>query len=218
MRVVYLFFIIFLFLLLLPIFIIIAVFLVVLSGWPIFYVQKRVGKDNRVFLLYKFRTMERGAEKKQSMVKKLNEADGPVFKIHDDPRYTAFGKFLSHTGLDELPQLFNVLKGDMALIGPRPLPVYEFNKLKNWQKKRQTLYPGIISPWILNGYHNQTFDDWMKSDIDYAQKKNFLSDAVICGKTCVFLIRLFLRETIQSFGVLQKDRPAGYSKVSHAKK
>lgn len=194
MHIMYIPFISFLFLLALPLQGIIAILLVISSGWPILYFQKRVGKDGRIFTMYKFRTMGNGAEKKQQELKKQNEANGPVFKIRDDPRYTPVGRFLSHTGLDELPQIINVLKGEMALIGPRPLPVAEFQKLKSWQKKRQTILPGIISPWVLNGYHRQSFDAWMKSDIAYAKEKNFWYDALLSYRTTLFLARLFLRE------------------------
>lgn len=138
--------------------------------------------------------MGKGAEKKQQELKKLNEANGPVFKIRDDPRYTRFGKFLSHTGLDELPQLVNVLKGEMALIGPRPLPVPEFQKLKSWQKKRQAILPGIISPWILNGYHRQSFDDWMRSDFAYVKNKSFVYDLKLFVRSVIFMWRLFTVE------------------------
>ncbi|MCX8009369.1 MAG: sugar transferase [Patescibacteria group bacterium] len=106
--------------------------------------------------------------------KKHNEADGPVFKIHNDPRLTKFGAFLYHTGLDEIPQLFNVLFGTMAIIGPRPLPVEEARKLKPWQKQRECVLPGIISPWILDGYHKNTFNEWMESNIEYTQKQIIL--------------------------------------------
>ena len=177
-----------------PLFIVIAITLALLSGFPIIFTQKRTGLNGKRFLIYKFRTMTTDAEIKQKTLTKYNEANGPVFKIRNDPRYTNVGKFLAHTGLDELPQLINVLKGDMALIGPRPLPVAEAAKLTAWQRKRQTIKPGIISPWILEGYHTQTFDAWMKSDIAYTKKKSFSYDLALAGRTVVFLIRLFVRE------------------------
>jgi len=168
------------------------------SGLPVLFCQKRVGQGGRVFTVYKFRTMVRDAEKKQVLYRGRNEADGPVFKIHDDPRFTGVGKFLAHTGLDELPQLINVIRGEMALIGPRPLPVSEEKKLKPWQRVRETVKPGIISPWILEGYHKQTFDAWMKSDIAYIKHKNFYYDVTLAGKTIGFLIQLFFREILPS--------------------
>ncbi|OGU58100.1 MAG: hypothetical protein A2V66_11405, partial [Ignavibacteria bacterium RBG_13_36_8] len=172
LKLLYYIFIILFFLLSLPLGLIIAMTIAVTSGFPVIFRQKRVGKGGKTFVMYKFRTMVPNAEALKAKYMHLNTANPPAFKIPDDPRYTKIGKFLSHTGLDELPQLFNVLKGEMALIGPRPLPVQEAVKLKSWQKEREKIKPGIISPWILNGYHKNSFDDWMKSDIEYAGKKS----------------------------------------------
>ena len=130
----------------LPLLLVVSGLIVVFSGFPIFFYQKRVGKNGAVFTMYKFRTMVGNAEKAKRNYVSLNESVGPAFKIHNDPRFTPIGKILSHTGLDELPQLFNVLRGDMALIGPRPLPVSEAKKLKPWMHARQQIRPGIISP------------------------------------------------------------------------
>jgi len=177
-----------------PLLIIISLFVVIMSGLPIFYLQKRIGKNGKSFIMYKFRTMEVGAEKKQKALEKRNEADGPVFKIHNDPRFTSIGRFLSHTGLDELPQLWNILRGEMALIGPRPLPIDEANKLTRWQKKRHSIKPGIISPWILDGYHSKSFSAWMKSDILYIQKKSIWYDIELCVKMIPYIFRLIIRE------------------------
>lgn len=146
--------------------------------------------------MYKFRTMYRSAEKDQKKYVKQNEANGPVFKIHNDPRFTPIGSFLSHTGLDELPQLWNVLYGDMALFGPRPLPVSEAKLLLPWQKERQQIKPGILSPWIFNGYHRRTFDEWMRDDCMYVQKKSFFYDTQLFIRSCVFMITLFLQEVL----------------------
>jgi lipopolysaccharide/colanic/teichoic acid biosynthesis glycosyltransferase len=187
-------FIIFLIILIAPMLLCISFLLYIWQGAPIVFCQKRVGKNGKPFVMYKFRTMRVGAEREQKKYQKLNEANGPVFKIRNDPRLTRVGKFFAHTGLDELPQLFNVLKGDMALVGPRPLPVPEAQKLTAIQKQRESVKPGIISPWILEGYHRQTFDNWMKSDITYAKSKNFLSDLTLSVRTVVFLASLFFRE------------------------
>lgn len=189
----------------LPIQAIIALVLAVTSGRPIIFTQERMGKNAKPFTLYKFRTMKRGAHREQTQLARQNEADGPVFKIHQDPRFTVVGRFLAHTGLDELPQLYNVLTGDMALFGPRPLPISEVAKLAPWQKKRHTIKPGIISPWILNGYHTQTFDAWMKSDISYIQKKNWVYDMRLALRTVKFLSRLFLREIYTSLTTPSKE-------------
>lgn len=164
------------------------------SGFPVMFSQKRVSTKGRTFMLYKFRTMRVGAEKLQRDYLKFNEADGPAFKIRNDPRFTRVGKFLSHTGLDELPQLWNVLRGEMALIGPRPLPIAEEKKLKKWQKAREAIKPGIISPWILEGYHTKSFDEWMKRDVEYIKQKSFLYDLRLLFKAIVFLTGLSLKE------------------------
>lgn len=193
-RLIYCIFIFLLIFISLPLQIIIFLLILFFSGRPIIYQQKRVGEKGKIFTLLKFRTMTVGAEKTQSKFKKLNEATGPVFKIHHDPRFTGIGKFLSHTGLDELPQLFNVLKGDMELIGPRPLPVSETKKLKTWQQKRHQIKPGIISPWIVNGYHKQSFAAWMKSDIDYIKKKSLKYDLYLFFKTLGFVLKMFIGE------------------------
>ena len=134
-----------------------------------------------------------GAEKKQRGLIKKNEAQGPVFKIHNDPRFTPFGRFLSHTGLDELPQLINVFRGKMSIIGPRPLPVLEAKHLKPWQQERHKVKPGIISPWVLNGYHSNSFDEWMKSDIAYAYNKSLTGDLALFFNACFFWLHLVVK-------------------------
>lgn len=174
----------------------IALFVALTSGFPIFFRQKRIGKNGKPFMMMKFRTMVRGAEGMQKKLKKMNEASGPVFKMYNDPRYTCLGKFLAHTGWDELPQLYNVLVGDMALLGPRPLPVAEEKKLKPWQKARERIKPGIFSPWILEGYHRTTFDAWMKSDIAYAKKKSFWYDLRLFFRTIAFMGSLIGHEIV----------------------
>jgi lipopolysaccharide/colanic/teichoic acid biosynthesis glycosyltransferase len=178
-----------------PVAIIIVIAVAVFSGMPILFFQKRVGKNGKIFTMYKFRTMRAGADTQQSKLRTKNEADGPAFKIRNDPRFTSIGRWLSHAGLDELPQLFNVLMGDMALIGPRPLPVYEAEKLKPWQQKRHSIKPGIISPWILDGYHDKTFNEWMKSDLAYAQTKSFWGDVRIFIRSVRFMCYLIIRAT-----------------------
>jgi len=177
-----------------PIFILISILILYLCGKPIFYIQKRIGKNGQIFKLYKFRTMIKNADNLKNKYLKHNEAKGVVFKIHNDPRFTSIGKFLSHTGLDELPQLFNVLKGEMSLIGPRPLPIDESNKLKSWQKKRLTIKPGIISPWILEGYHQNSFDNWMKSDLKYISKKSFKYDLQVFINAILLAFKLIISE------------------------
>jgi len=182
---------------LLPVFVFLSLVLLVGEGWPIFFIQKRIGKNGIIFWLIKFRTMKVGAEKEQDKWKYLNEADGPVFKIHNDPRHTGMGRFLFHTGLDELPQLLNILKGEMVIVGPRPLPVNEEAKIdKKYQLIRREVYPGLVSPWIVNGYHKMKFDNWMKSDIEYIRKKNLFYDGYLLLKSVFLVIRLICREVM----------------------
>lgn len=156
----------------------------------IFFSQKRVGKSGKVFRLYKFRTMYPGADRDQEKYRHLNEADGPVFKIRDDPRYTKIGKWLAKTGLDELPQIINVLKGEMALVGPRPLPPDEEKQIPNRQRqKRRRVKPGLTSSWVIAGAHNLSFSKWMELDMKDIDNKNFIYDFVILTKTLTIVIK-----------------------------
>jgi len=139
--------------------------------------------------------MRKGSEKEKKKYLKLNEVDWPVFKIRNDPRFTRIGKFLSHTGLDELPQLVNVLKGEMAIVGPRPLPVDEEKEIAGvYREARRSVLPGIISSWILSGYHLMSFDSWMKLDMEYVKKKSFVGDVVLLIRGVGLLVRLLWRE------------------------
>lgn len=171
------------------------------SGLPIFFRQKRIGLGGKRFTIYKFRTMGVGAEGMQARLYKRNQAQQPVFKIFDDPRFTPVGKFLSHTGLDELPQLYNVLRGDMALIGPRPLPIDEAKKLAPWMHKRHEVLPGIISPAILSGNYHKNFDAWMKSDVAYAKTKKPMKDMQLLVRSVIFLGRLIVVELFRALHV-----------------
>lgn len=194
MKLIHFIFVIILFILALPLFLLVSLVIVLFSGFPILFSQKRVGYQKHVFTMYKFRTMIVGSEKLQKKYRQQNEANGPVFKIFNDPRFTTVGRFLSHTGLDELPQLWNILLGEMALFGPRPLPIHESRKLKQWQTQRYGVKPGIISPWVLQGYHRQTFDEWMKNDCQYIKKKSIWYDIKLFVSSCVFMGRLLLSE------------------------
>lgn len=137
--------------------------------------------------------MVTNADKIQNRFKNLNEADGPVFKIQNDPRFTKFGKILSKTGLDELPQLINVVKGEMSLVGPRPLPVSEAIKLTKQQKIRELVKPGITSGWVTGGSHQMPFEKWMKLDADYVQNATFTTDISIIYKTFWMITRSILK-------------------------
>jgi lipopolysaccharide/colanic/teichoic acid biosynthesis glycosyltransferase len=143
------------------------------------------------------------ADKLKQKLADKNEANGPAFKIYNDPRLTTIGKILSHTGLDELPQLYNILHGDMAIVGPRPLPVPEAKKLLLWQRERTIVKPGIVSPWVVNGYHSNSFEEWMKSDIIYAHSKNMFGDVLLLARGLLFFIELVAKETGRMYERIQ---------------
>ena len=163
------------------------------SGRPVFFVQKRVGKDGGIFKIVKFRTMVVGASRLQARFARLNESDGPVFKIKDDPRFTKFGKILSKTGLDELPQFLNVIKGEMSIVGPRPLPVGEAKRLTKAQKTRQLIKPGITSSWVVRGSHELSFRRWMRLDAEYLETASLGLDLYIIYKTLALVARSILK-------------------------
>ena len=156
--------------------------------------QKRAGKDNKPFWIYKIRTMVVDAEKQKQNILNLNEVDGPVFKIYDDPRYTKIGRFLSHTGLDELPQLINIIKGEMDFVGPRPLPIDEAKLIPQKYQKRTNILPGITSPWVLQGAHKLKFKEWMESDLVYMKNKSICYDFVVLGKSFLLVLTFIYKK------------------------
>ncbi len=167
-----------------PLFMITAVAIKATSPGPVFFVQKRVGLNKRLFNLYKFRTMVENAEELQKELEELNEADGPVFKIKDDPRITPLGRFLRKSSIDELPQLFNVLKGDMSLVGPRPLPVRDYREFdQDWFSRRFSVRPGITCLWQISGRSNISFYQWIEMDLDYIDNWSLSLDIRILLKT-----------------------------------
>lgn len=171
------------FLLLLSPVLVLIYFLLKMDGGSTIFKEKRAGKDLGPFVMYKFRTMRVGAEKVQKKYAHLNEADGPVFKIRNDPRFTSFGRWLSHSGLDELPQLLNVARGEMSLVGPRPLPVQEAEGVPEKYRRRFSVRPGITSPWIVKGSHAMSFRKWMELDIEYVDSRSVVGDLLILLKT-----------------------------------
>lgn len=150
---------------------------------PIFK-QKRVGKDGRVFNFYKFRSMVADADAMLESLLDKNEMDGPVFKIKDDPRITRFGRFIRKTSIDELPQLWNVLKGDMSLVGPRPPLPRETAQYDERQKQRLAVTPGLTCFWQIQPRRNSlSFDEWLKLDLKYIESRSFRVDLKILFKT-----------------------------------
>ena len=179
-----------------PLLVFLSLLIVVIDGWPFWFCQKRVGKNGKIFWIYKFRTMVFDAEKQKSKLTNLNEADGPVFKIYNDPRLTKIGKYLFHSGLDELLQLFNIIRGEMSFVGPRPLPIDERNKISKKYLKREQILPGIISPWIFKGYHKLSFEQWMESDLKYLEQKNIFYDFLFFIRSGVLIVKLVVKEII----------------------
>ena len=167
-----------------PLFAVVALLIRFDSGGPVFFAQERVGFNKRRFNVLKFRTMVLEAEKQQEMLEHLNEVDGPVFKIKKDPRITRVGAFLRRFSVDELPQLINVFKGEMSLVGPRPLPVRDVLRIDaQWHKRRFSIKPGITCLWQVNGRSNIGFNDWVRMDLDYIDKWSLRLDLLILLKT-----------------------------------
>lgn len=174
----------FMLILLSPLFMILAILIRLDSKGPVFFRQERVGMRGRRFMLYKFRTMRNDAEAMLDSLKEKNEVDGPVFKIKKDPRITRIGAFLRRTGLDELPQLYNVFKGEMSLIGPRPPLQNEVEKYERWQLRRLSVKPGITCTWqVVPNRNKVNFDKWMKMDLQYIDNWTFGKDIRVFFKT-----------------------------------
>lgn len=167
-----------------PILLLIAIVIKLTSRGPVIFKQKRVGLRGREFNIYKFRTMVQDAEKLRPMLEAQNEMDGPVFKIKKDPRITPIGRLLRKTGLDEVPQFFNVLKGDMSLVGPRPPLPSEVAQYERWQLRRLSMRPGITCIWqIAPNRNNISFDEWMKLDLQYIDSWSLKIDFLLLLKT-----------------------------------
>jgi exopolysaccharide biosynthesis polyprenyl glycosylphosphotransferase len=173
-----------------PILLVVAVLIKILSPGPVFFVQKRLGLNKRHFKVYKFRTMVADAEQRMGEIEHLNEVSGPVFKIKHDPRVTSFGRFLRKTSIDELPQLFNVLKGNMSLVGPRPLPIRDYKGFsEDWQRRRFSVKPGLTCLWQVRGRSSIPFDKWMELDLQYIDKWSLRLDFQILLLTIPAVLR-----------------------------
>ena len=166
-----------------PLFLVVALAIRLDSSGPILFSQKRVGADGKVFTFYKFRSMYEGAERRQEELESLNEAEGPVFKIKNDPRVTLVGRFLRRWSLDELPQLVNVCKGEMSLVGPRPLPVRDFQRMEEVYKRRLGAVPGMTGYWQISGRSNLSFEEMVKLDLYYIENWSLSFDVRIISKT-----------------------------------
>jgi exopolysaccharide biosynthesis polyprenyl glycosylphosphotransferase len=173
-----------------PVFLVGALLIYCTSDGPVFFSQERVGLNKRRFRMYKFRTMVFNAEKMMSRLERLNEASGPVFKIKNDPRITPVGKFLRRASVDELPQLLNVLMGDMSLVGPRPLPIRDYEGFsEDWQRRRFSVRPGITCLWQVAGRSSIPFEQWMRLDLQYVDEWSLWLDLKILARTVPAVVK-----------------------------
>jgi exopolysaccharide biosynthesis polyprenyl glycosylphosphotransferase len=159
------------------------------SSGPVLFRQKRVGADEKVFICYMFRSMYEDAEARQEELEALNEVDGAVFKIKNDPRITPIGHFIRRWSIDELPQLINVLKGEMSLVGPRPLPLRDFERMSEMHKRRLAAIPGMSGYWQISGRSNLSFDDMVRLDLYYIENWSLSFDIKIILKTLGAVLR-----------------------------
>jgi len=166
-----------------PIILLAALAVRLTSRGPAFYKSTRLGKNGRPFTFYKLRSMYVGADAERAKLMHMNEADGPVFKIARDPRVTRVGQWMRSTSVDELPQLLNVLKGDMSLVGPRPPLPEEAEKYEAWQRRRLDVKPGITCLWQVSGRSRLGFDEWMRLDLEYIRRQSLATDLWILVRT-----------------------------------
>ena len=166
-----------------PLILIVSMLIKLESKGEVIFKQKRVGLNGKEFYMYKFRSMVINAEELKEQLESQNEMSGPMFKIKDDPRITKVGKFIRKTSIDELPQLINVIKGDMSLVGPRPSLPKEVKKFEQWMMERLEVKPGLTCIWQISGRNNIDFEDWMKLDIKYVDERSTWIDIKLIFKT-----------------------------------
>jgi exopolysaccharide biosynthesis polyprenyl glycosylphosphotransferase len=166
-----------------PIWLLSALAIKLTSPGPVFYGDRRIGLGERPFSMLKFRTMYAGAAAEQSALEESNEASGPLFKIRDDPRVTRVGKILRRLSIDEIPNLINVLRGQMSLVGPRPLPVRDYERLEEWHRRRYNVLPGMTGLWQVAGRSDLTFDDLVRLDFYYIENWSIWLDISILLRT-----------------------------------
>ncbi len=171
-----------------PLFLVVALLIKCEDHGPVFYKQKRVGKDQREFDMFKFRSMHVDADKRLTELKEQNEVDGPMFKMKNDPRITSVGRFLRKISLDELPQLWNVLRGDMSLVGPRPPLPREVANYSKYDLQRLWVIPGITGLWQATERNNVGFEEMVELDLEYIKKRSLLFDVKIILLTIVAII------------------------------
>jgi len=166
-----------------PLLLIVAVLVKLNSRGSVIFTQRRAGLGGKPFTIYKFRTMVADAESQQQKLRSQNEQDGPAFKLTNDPRVTTFGRWLRKSSIDELPQLWNVIKGDMSLVGPRPLPLDESDACEPWQRRRLHVTPGLTCIWQVEGRSRVTFAEWVRMDVRYIRRRTLFHDFVILVRT-----------------------------------
>ena len=167
-----------------PVFLVLAIVVKLNSSGPVFYRWKVMGKSGRPFTGYKFRSMYLNADERRAELESLNEMSGPVFKLTNDPRVTKVGMWMRRYSLDELPQLYSVLKGDMSLVGPRPPLVSEYIRFNEYQRQKLAVKPGITCLWQVNGRNNvRDFDEWVRLDLEYIRQWTPMLDIKILVKT-----------------------------------
>jgi exopolysaccharide biosynthesis polyprenyl glycosylphosphotransferase len=167
----------------LPLWLAIALAVKLTSRGPVLYADSRVGLRERSFRMLKFRTMVAGAERQQRQLERANEASGALFKIRDDPRVTSVGRILRQFSLDEVPNVLNVLRGQMSLVGPRPLPLRDYDRLEPWHRRRYNVLPGVTGLWQVGGRSDLTFDDLVRLDFYYIENWSIWLDISILAKT-----------------------------------
>ncbi|MBC8107897.1 MAG: sugar transferase, partial [Anaerolineae bacterium] len=153
------------------------------SKGPVIFTQQRAGLGGKPFTIFKFRTMVVDAEEQKAALRKLSEQDGPAFKLTNDPRITRVGRFLRKTSIDELPQLWNVFRGDMTLVGPRPLPVGESDACERWHRRRLDVTPGLTCIWQVKGRSKVSFSEWVRMDVAYIRRRTLWNDIRILLET-----------------------------------
>lgn len=166
-----------------PLIALIALTIKLTKGGPVLFSQQRAGLGGKPFRIYKFRTMVVDAEAQKQALRKFSEQDGPAFKLKNDPRVTPLGRILRKTSLDELPQLWNVLRGDMSLVGPRPLPLEEAEKCLQWQRRRLDVTPGLTCIWQVKGRSTVSFAEWIRMDVEYIRRRTILHDLSLLAMT-----------------------------------
>ena len=160
-----------------------ALLVKITSPGPVIFAQPRAGRGGRPFQFYKLRSMYQDAEERKNALRLVNEKDGPIFKIKNDPRITPVGKVIRKFSIDELPQLFNVLKGDMTLVGPRPPVLDEVKEYETWQRQRLDITGGITCIWQVSGRSEVTFREWMRMDVRYRKQRSLKLDLKLICKT-----------------------------------